>query len=42
MIPNQITARIKELEDWLIKNPGHPNTTLIMKDKNELEKQLPK
>lgn len=40
MIAENIKKRISELEEWLRSNPEHPNYSLILKDKRELETQL--
>lgn len=41
MTTQEIKTKIKELEDWLKKaNPNHPNYGLVLKDKQDLERQL--
>lgn len=36
----QLTQKLRELEEWLKYNGSHPNYTLILQDKQKLEKQL--
>lgn len=40
MIKQQLINKIAELEFWLKSNPSHPNYSLILKDKQDLERQL--
>ncbi len=42
MSQSQLQTKIKELENWLIANPTHPNYTTVLKDKNQLQKQINK
>ncbi|MDM1045248.1 hypothetical protein HX004_10140 [Myroides sp. 1354] len=40
MTVNQLKGKLGELELWLKSNGVHPNYSLVLQDKQRLEKQL--
>lgn len=40
MTKTDLKSKIDELTGWLTKNEGHPDYTVILKDKMELERKL--
>ena len=39
MTPRQLENKINDLNFWLINNPKHPNHSIVLKDKIELERK---
>lgn len=37
---SELETKINELRQWLVDNPGHPNTVEVQSDLREAEEQL--